>query len=105
MGVRAPDSLISAYTYDDFLALIDSMPSLHRTIVRKERQLYSNGILSCEITRVRIGMHSTMTICCESSDAETLLRAITQFGMGKEHNVNYLRAIQHYHDAPQVADD
>lgn len=82
------------YTYEEFIAIIESHPDLQAVRVHKQRFGYMVNNTICETGNVLINGARVATINSESTEVEDIKKTIKDTGLEGVENINYLQAIK-----------
>ena len=82
------------YTFDEFMAIIDSHPDLQGVRVYKQRFGYMVNNTLCEVGNVLINGAKVVTINSESTELEDIKKTIADCKLEGIENINYLQAIK-----------
>ncbi len=92
--VEMPALTKDAYTYDEFIAMIEAHPDLQAVRVHKQRFGYMVNDTICEVGNVLINGAKLVTINSESTEVEDIKKTVEQVGLAGVENINYLQAIK-----------
>jgi len=92
--VKMPVLNKEIYTFDEFMAIIDSHPDLQGVRVYKQRFGYMVNNTLCEVGNVLINGAKVVTINSESTELEDIKKTIADCKLEGIENINYLHAIQ-----------
>jgi len=95
-SLRLPVPALSraSYTLDEFIeAFAQSGGAIRRVNVHKRRVRYTVGGCTAEFSDVVASGKSTRTIAVESTDAQGVIRAVQELGLGGYTNTSYPRAL------------
>jgi hypothetical protein len=92
--VKMPVLNKEIYTFDEFMAIIDSHPDLQGVRVYKQRFGYMVNNTLCEVGNVLINGAKVVTINSESTELEDIKKTIADCKLEGIENINYLQAIK-----------
>ena len=92
--VKMPVLNKEVYTFDEFMAIIDSHPDLQGVRVYKQRFGYMVNNTLCEVGNVLINGAKVVTINSESTELEDIKKTIADCKLEGIENINYLQAIK-----------
>ena len=92
--VEMPEITKSAYSYEEFMNIINSHPDLQSVRVKKHRFGYMVNDTICEVAEVLINGAKLMTINSESTEVEDIKKTMENTGIDQLENINYLQAIK-----------
>ena len=92
--VEMPNFEQETYTFEEFMAMIDSNPNLQAVKVHKQRFGYMVNDTICEVGNVLINGAHVVTINSESTEIEDIKKTISDVGLEGVENINYLQAIK-----------
>lgn len=92
--VDMPSLTKEAYSYDEFMEMVDKHPDLQAVKVNKQRFGYMVNNTICETGVVLVNGAKLMTINSESTEVEDILKTIKDVGLEGVENINYLQAIK-----------
>lgn len=92
--VAMPHLTNEAYSYDEFMEMIEEHPDLLAVRVHKQRFGFLVNDCICETGAVLINGAKVQTINLESTDVEALKKTIKDIGLVEVENINYLQAIK-----------
>jgi hypothetical protein len=81
-----------AYSFEEFLDLVDSYPDLTAVDVEKERYGFSVDGVICEYAEVLFNGALIETACAESEDYKAMKEVIKKLKIAAFENTNYLIA-------------
>jgi exopolyphosphatase/guanosine-5'-triphosphate,3'-diphosphate pyrophosphatase len=100
LQLPVPTPLRTNYTLDEFIGQFAAPGGAIRVVkVHKRRTRYTVGGCSAELSEVVANGKPTRTIAVESTDAEGVIRAVRELGLGGYTNTSYPRAL------PALIDD
>jgi hypothetical protein len=82
------------YTYEEFIAMVESHPDLAAVKVHKQRFGYMVNDTICEVGNVLINGAKVVTINSESTETEDIKKTMKEVGLEGIENINYLQAIK-----------
>ena len=92
--VKMPALNKEVYTFDEFMAIIDSHPDLQGVRVYKQRFGYMVNNTLCEVGNVLINGAKVVTINSESTELDDIKKTISDCRLEGCENINYLQAIK-----------
>ena len=92
--VKMPVLNKEIYTFDEFMAIIDSHPDLQGVRVYKQRFGYMVNNTLCEVGNVLINGAKVVTINSESTELEDIKKTIADCKLEGIENINYLQVIK-----------
>ena len=92
--VKMPVLNKEVYTFDEFMAIIDSHPDLQGVRVYKQRFGYMVNNTLCEVGNVLINGAKVVTINSESTELNDIKKTIADCNLKGVENINYLQAIK-----------
>jgi len=92
--VKMPVLNKEIYTFDEFMAIIDSHPDLQGVRVYKQRFGYMVNNTLCEVGNVLINGAKVVTINSESTELEDIKKTIADCKLEGIENIKYLQAIK-----------
>lgn len=92
--VKMPALDKEAYSYDEFMEMVEANPDLAAVRVHKQRFGYMLNDTICEVGNVLINGAKVMTINSESTEIEDIKKTIKAVGLEGVENINYLQAIK-----------
>jgi hypothetical protein len=92
--VKMPDLNKDTYTFEEFMAIIDSHIDLQSVRVHKQRFGYMVNDTLCEVGNVLINGAKVVTINSESTELEDIKKTIANVRLEGVENINYLQAIK-----------
>lgn len=92
--VKMPVLNKEVYTFDEFMAIIDSHPDLQGVRVYKQRFGYMVNNTLCEVGNVLINGAKVVTINSESTELDDIKKTIADCNLKGVENINYLQAIK-----------
>ena len=94
LGLPIPTPLRASYTLDEFIEDFARPGGAIRMVkVHKRRTRYTVGGCTAELSEVVANGKPTRTIAVESTDAEGVIRAVRELGLGGYTNTSYPRAL------------
>jgi len=94
LGLPIPTQFQASYTLDEFLGQFAAPGGAIRAVkVHKRRTRYTVGGCTAELSEVVANGKPTRTIAVESTDAEGVVRAVRELGLGGYTNTSYPRAL------------
>jgi exopolyphosphatase/guanosine-5'-triphosphate,3'-diphosphate pyrophosphatase len=94
LRLPAPSMSRASYTLDEFIEEFAKPGSAIRMVkVHKRRTRYTVGGCTAELSEVVANGKPTRTIAVESTDAEGVIRAVRELGLGGYTNTSYPRAL------------
>lgn len=94
LGVQALTLDRTAYTADEFLALVDSNPELRVVHVHKHRFGYRVNGTICEVGHVFVDGTRVVTVSAEATEVEAVKKTLADVGLSGVENINYIQAIK-----------
>ena len=82
----------AVYSYNEFLALVNTHPDLALVTVEKMRYGFTVKGVICEYARVFLNGACIETACCESEDPAAVKQAAEALGISALPNTSYLKA-------------
>jgi hypothetical protein len=82
------------YSYDEFMAMVDSHKDLQAVKVHKQRFAYTVNDTICEVGNILFNGAKVTTINSESTEIDDIKKTITDLGLENSENINYLQAIK-----------
>lgn len=92
--VKMPALTKDTYTFDEFLAMVETNKDLAAVRVHKERFGYMVNDTICEVGNVLINGAKVVTINSESTEIEDIKKTIADCRLEGVENINYLQAIK-----------
>ena len=92
--VKMPVLNKEIYTFDEFMAIIDSHPDLQGVRVYKQRFGYMVNDTLCEVGNVLINGAKVVTINSESTELDDIKKTIRDCNLEGNENLNYLQVIK-----------
>ncbi|MGK0249612.1 MAG: hypothetical protein ACI910_002368 [Oleispira sp.] len=92
--VEMPELTEVEYSFDAFIALIDSHPDLQAVKIHKERFGYMVNNTICEVANVLVNGARIVSINSESTELEDIQQTIKDVKLVGVENINYLQAIK-----------
>ncbi|MCL1051381.1 hypothetical protein L2755_17355 [Shewanella abyssi] len=92
--VELPELTEVEYSFDAFIALIDSHPDLQAVKIHKERFGYMVNNTICEVANVLVNGAKIVSINSESTELEDIQQTIKDVKLVGVENINYLQAIK-----------
>ena len=92
--VEMPELDKSDFTFDEFIVMINDNTNLQAVRVHKERFGYMVNNTICEVANVLINGAKVVTINSESTEVADVLKTISDVGLVRVENINYLQAIK-----------
>ena len=92
--VAVPEMDKDAYTYAEFVALMDAQPDLCVVDVYKERSIYTINMAIVEIAETKFNGVPMRTICVEHADPVNVINTVRQLSLEGFENINYIKAMK-----------
>ncbi len=92
--VSVPNFTKAGYNLDKFLEIVQEHPDLQAVRVNKERFAYMVNNTICEVGNILIDGTKVVTISSESTEVDAVLKILSDVGLKKYENINYLQAIK-----------
>lgn len=92
--VAVPALEQDSYSYDEFVALMDSQPDLCVVDVYKERNICTINLAIVEIAETKFNGKPMRTICVEHADPENVMKTVRELGLESFPNINYIKAMK-----------
>lgn len=92
--VEVPELKKESYALSEFLQMIEDHKDLQAVRVKKHRFGYMINDTICEVADVLINGAKVTTLNSESTEIEDIKKTMTDVGMDKYENINYLQAIK-----------
>jgi hypothetical protein len=92
--VEIPELKKDAYTYEEFLQIIENHKDLQAVKVFKQRFGYMVNNTICEVGNVLINGAKIVTINSESTEIDDIKKTIHDLELDGVENINYLQAIK-----------
>lgn len=92
--VKVPELKKESYELSEFLQMIEDHKDLQAVRVKKHRFGYMINDTICEVADVLINGAKVTTLNSESTEIEDIKKTMTDVGMDKYENINYLQAIK-----------
>lgn len=94
LRLRVPALTRVSYTFDEFIEAFARPDGAIRTVqVHKRRTRYTVGGCTAEFSNVVANGKATRTIAVESPDADAVIRAVRELGLGGYTNTSYPRGL------------
>ena len=92
--IEMPEITKNAFSYEEFMNIINSHQDLQSVRVKKHRFGYKINETICEVAEVLINGAKLMTINSESAEIEDIKKTMAEVGIAQLENINYLQAIK-----------
>ncbi len=89
----APPPLITSYSLEEFLSLMEATPEIAVVRVRKIRYQFKIGVCAAEFAQVTLDNVPRDTVAVESVDADAVIQLVRDLGIPGA-NVSYIREMK-----------